>query len=119
MKAYFFVVALVHVFFMIAELFPWSLPLVLRIAVRKLPNDDRFSFAQQKLVSTLVHNAGIYNGIVAAGLFWVALVSSHSPDLARVMLGGAAAAGIFGTLTLKSPLPAAQAALGLIGLTLI
>jgi len=35
------------------------------------------------------------------------------------MLLGAAVAGIFGTVTLKSPIPAVQAAVGIVGLLLV
>jgi uncharacterized membrane protein len=69
-----------------------------------------------------VQNAGIYNGILAGGLLWAAL--AFDPALAvdpawyvaRVLLAGAAVAGIFGTVTLKSPVTAGQALLGIIGL---
>ena len=123
---YLILAAGLHVFFMIAELFPWRLPLLLGLVSKKLPNlsevppDDKpFTDKQRALVATIVHNAGIYNGIVAGGLLWAAFGGASATDVARVMLSGAAVAGIFGTITLKSPVTAAQAAVGILGLILI
>lgn len=65
-----------------------------------------------------MHNAGIYNGILAGGLFWAAYAGLAATDVALVMLVGAVVAGIFGTATLKSPATALQAAVGIIGLIL-
>lgn len=112
-------VGALHVMFMTAELFPWRLPLLLRMASKKLPPEARFTSEQQKLVATIVHNAGIYNGIVAGGLLWAAFPEHHGHDVARVMLIGATAAGIFGTATLKSPATALQAVAGMVGLFLV
>jgi uncharacterized membrane protein len=121
--------ALLHTAFMIFELFPWSVPVSLRMASNKLPklaNGEHFTDAQQglvdalqSLVATVVHNAGIYNGIVAGGLFWAAFHLQSATDVARVMLIGAAVAGVFGTVTLKSLATAVQAAVGIIGLILV
>ncbi len=68
MKWFLVAAAALHVFFMMSELFPWSLPAVLRIASKKLPTAEPFTDAQRKLVAGVVHNAGIYNGIFAGGL---------------------------------------------------
>lgn len=111
--------AVLHLFFMAAELFPWSLPVLLRAASKKLPDGEPFTDAQGKLVATIVHNAAIYNGIVAGGLLWAALGVDSATSVARVMLMGAAAAGAFGTATLKSPVTAVQAMVGIIGLFLV
>ncbi|HXP83592.1 MAG TPA: DUF1304 family protein [Bryobacteraceae bacterium] len=119
MRWFLFGVAGLHALFMLAELFPWSLPLLLRIASKTLPEGEPFQPAQQNLVSGIVHNAGIYNGIVAGGLFWAALGGDSSLAVARVMLIGATAAGVFGTVTLKSPVSAFQGAVAIIGLILL
>jgi uncharacterized membrane protein len=103
---------------MAAELFPWSLPVLLRVASKKLPDGEPFTATQRKLVATIVHNAAIYNGIVAGGLLWAAFGGSSATGVARVMLMGAAVAGVFGTATLKSPVTAVQALVGIIGLFL-
>lgn len=102
---------------MLLELCPWSLPTALRLSSKKLP--DPFTREQQQLVASIVHNAAIYNGIVAGGLFFAAYAGQSATDVARVMLIGAAVAGIFGTVTLKSLVPALQAAVGIVGYVLV
>ena len=119
MNWFLFLVAALHAVFMLCELFPWSVPVLLRLASRKLPGGGQWSEPQRTLVATIVHNAGIYNGIIAAGLLWAGFGNDPSGNVARVLLAGAAAAGIFGTVTMKSPLAALQAALGLLGLYLM
>ena len=122
MKWYLLAVAALHLAFMLCELFPWSYPVLLRIASKKLPEvrgGSAWTERQQQLVATIVHNSVIYNAILAGGLFWAALPAEPVRDVARVLLLGAAAAGIFGTVTLKSPFTALQALLGLIGFVLL
>jgi putative membrane protein len=133
MKSFLIVAALLHLTFMVCELYPWQIPVSLAVASKDIPAilpDQHFTPEQQKwldarqeltakLTATIVHNAGIYNGIVAGGLFWAAYVGTASTDLALVMLIGAVLAGIFGTATLKSPVTAVQAAVGIIGVILV
>lgn len=116
---YLIAVAILHMVFMIAELFPWPRPVLLRLVSKNLPAGEPFTDAQQRLVATIVHNAGIYNGIVAGGLLFAALGGDSATGVARVMLTGAAFAGLFGTATLKSPVTAVQAVGGIIGLILL
>ncbi len=116
---------------MLAELFPWRLPFLLKAVGKKLPllpesmrtrglpPDARFTDEQQRLVATIVHNAGIYNGILAGGLLWAAFPQNDGLQVARVLLAGAAVAGIFGTVTLKSRPTAIQAAIGILGLFVV
>ena len=58
------VAAVVHALFMAAELFPWRVPVLLKMASKNLPPDAAFNDQQRNLVSMIVHNAAIYNGIV-------------------------------------------------------
>jgi hypothetical protein len=118
--------ATLHALFMVCELVPWRFPVLLRVVSRKLPPVDAhgpWTPTQQAVVSTIVHNAGIYNAILAGGLFWVATVAgpltSGNRAVAVVLLAGAALAGVFGTLTLRSPVTAAQALVGIAGLLLL
>jgi uncharacterized membrane protein len=118
MKLYLLAVAALHALFCVAELFPWSLPLALRVSLARLKPGNSLPLEQQRLVANIVHNAAIYNAIVAGGLVYAAFFAPHG-DVARVMLLGAAAAGLFGTLTLRSSLTALQGVLGIIGFFLI
>jgi putative membrane protein len=133
-KGFLLVVAAVHGFFMLFELFPWRFPVLLKIVSKELPDWPRepnesheskgrkWSRQQQPVVATIVQNAGIYNGILAGSLLWAALALNPAlaidpaRDVARVLLAGVAVAGVFGTATLKSPVTGVQAILGIIGL---
>ena len=108
-------VAALHAVFMVCELFPWPSPVLLRIVSKKLPKGEAWTDRQRALVATIVHNAGIYNAILAGGLFWAAWTGDPARDVARVLLVGAVVAGVFGTATLKSRLTALQALLGAVG----
>lgn len=108
-----------HALFMLLEMFPVGTPVLLGLVSKKLPSNEPFTKDQQRLVATIVQNAGIYNGILAGGFLWVLLSNPLNRDLARVLFAGAAAAGIFGTATLKSPFTAIQAVLGMWGLARI
>jgi hypothetical protein len=135
MRVFLFVVAALHAAFMAGELFPSGSPFLLRKLGAKLPTGrgtevppdlgtvlpqgKPWTDGQEKLVAAIVRNAGIYNGILAGGLAWAALPNPPDREVARVLLAGATAAGIFGTITLKSPLTALQALFGIIGLVLI
>ena len=135
MRVFLFVVAALHAAFMAGELFPSGSPFLLRKLGAKLPKglgtelpsdrgtvlpkDKAWTDGQEKLVAAIVRNAGIYNGILAGGLIWAAWPDTPNREVARVLLAGATAAGIFGTITLKSPLTALQALLGIIGLVFI
>jgi uncharacterized membrane protein len=119
MKSFLYVVGALHSLFALCELFPWSSPVLLRVVGRKLPAGDGWSVTQQPLVATIVHNAGIYNAVLAGGLFWAAAAGDPGRDVARVLLAGAAVAGAFGTATLRSPLTALQGVLGLVGFALV
>lgn len=118
--------AALHASFMAAELLPWPHPLLLRKASENLPPisdlikdkrppEAKFTDEQLKLIATIVHNAGIYNGIVAGGLLWAATHEDDRRNVARVLLLGAMAAGIFGTIILKSWSTALQGLVGLVG----
>ena len=129
MKLFLLGAAGLHALFMVFELFPWSTPLSLQLASSKLPklpashpltpDQERVFVARQGLTATVVHNAGIYNGIVAGGLSWAALAGTSATDVALVMLIGATVAGAFGTATLKSGVPAIQTLVGIVGLVLV
>ena len=61
--------AALHAGFMICELFPWTNPVLLGLLSKELPKGEPFTPTQKRLVATIVHNAGIYNSIIAGGSF--------------------------------------------------
>jgi uncharacterized membrane protein len=116
--------AVVHGLFTLAELYPWSFPKALALASAPVEKTAPFAPAQKDLVAAVVHNAGVYNAIVAGGFAWAAVLwSGHhvepAVELARVLFSGVAVAGVFGWATLKSKLAAGQAFLGIAGLFFI
>ena len=87
------IVALIHVYILVLEMFLWDKPIGLR------------AFGQTKEAATaskvLAANQGLYNGFLAAGLF-LSLTQGHDGfHLAIFFLTCVATAGIFGAVTLK------------------
>lgn len=119
LQAVLYLAVVVHAAFMLAELFPFPTPVLLKAVSEKWFPGQPLLGKQHDLVANIVRNAGVYNGIVAGGLLWAALSGNLTGDLARVMLAGALVAGLFGAVTLKTWIPLVQAALGIAGLILI
>lgn len=114
--------AALHAVFMCGEMFPWSLPKVLELSVKKWPEKEKLSKTQQEMVSTTMHNAGIYNAVLAGALFWAAVHGPAAAETGRMLLVGVAVAGAFGAATLKSPVRAGsafQAVVGIVGLFVV
>ncbi|HEV7731836.1 MAG TPA: DUF1304 domain-containing protein [Candidatus Binatia bacterium] len=87
-------VAVSHVGFMILEMFFWNHPIGERVF--ELPRDVLASSA------VLAANQGLYNGFLAAGLFWSLFANRR--DVKLFFLGCVIVAGIFGAFTAKPSL---------------
>lgn len=81
------VVALIHVYILVLEMFLW------RGRARKVFNTTQ-EFADSTAV--LAKNQGLYNGFLAAGLFWSL---TRDLDVAPFFLSCVAVAGIYGGIT--------------------
>lgn len=101
-------VALLHVYFLVLEMFLWTKPYGRRV----------FGLTPEKaeLTRTLAMNQGLYNGFLAAGLVWgLARGGAAGMEILRFFLGCVVVAGVFGGLTvsrrilLVQALPAAAA----------
>jgi putative membrane protein len=103
------VVALLHVYFLVLEMFLWDKP----TGRRAFGLTAEFA-AQSK---TLAANQGLYNGFLAAGLVW-ALAAQRS-DVAMFFLGCVLIAGIYGGLTASRKILYIQALPAAIGLVLL
>jgi len=55
-------VAFLHIYFLVLEMFLWTKPLGLKVL--------RQSLEQAEVSETLAANQGLYNGFLAAGLIW-------------------------------------------------
>lgn len=86
-------IGILHVYILVLEMFLWDKPQGLKAFGNNLE--------KAKLTKVLAQNQGLYNGFLAAGLFWSLLVSN--PDFSRTIatffLGCVLVAGIYGGLT--------------------
>lgn len=85
-----------HLLFMLGELFPSKKPKIMELVLRKWPRTLELSENDEHLVATVVRNAGVYNGIVAAGLFACAWVGPGAYVIQVTLLTGGIVAGLFG-----------------------
>lgn len=106
-------VAIEHVYILILEMFLWTTPRGLRA----------FGMTQElaDTTATLARNQGLYNGFLAAGLFWSLLSHDAGDALARktFFLGCVAVAGIYGGVTVGRRLFFMQGAPALLALALV
>lgn len=84
-------VALLHLWFLVLEMFLWTRPLGRR-SFGLTPE-----FAQQSRV--LAANQGLYNGFLAAGLAWALWLGAQGREIGLFFLGCVVVAGVFGAAT--------------------
>jgi len=104
-------VALLHVYFLVLEMFFWDKPLGLR-TFRLTPE-----FAQAS--KSLAANQSLYNGFLAAGLLWGMLLGTTGDAIKIFCLLCIIVAGIFGALTVGKKILWIQAAPALAALGLV
>ncbi len=85
-------VALLHIYFLILEMFLWTKPKGIKTFGLKSKE-----FAEETQV--LAANQGLYNGFLAAGLIWAIL--SKNTAIAIFFLACVAIAGIYGAYSTK------------------
>ena len=92
-------VALLHVGFMVLEMFFWTRPLGRRV----------FALTEQRARDSaqLAANQGLYNGFLAAGLVWGLLIGDRG--ICLFFLGCVVVAGLFGAATVKRSILYVQA----------
>src|SRR5450432_1229949 len=86
-------VALLHLYFLILEMFLWTTPRGLRVFSQ--------SFEQAKASAKLAANQGLYNGFLAAGLVWGLLAPGDGFAIRVFFLACVIVAGVFGAFTAK------------------
>ena len=84
-------VALLHVYFLVLEMFLWTKPLGLK-TFRNTPE-------KAQATRVLAANQGLYNGFLAAGLAWG--LFDHLPMLVNFMLGCVIVAGCYGAYSVN------------------
>ena len=89
------IVALIHVYILVLEMFLWKTPR----GRKAFGTTEEFATAS----ATLAANQGLYNGFLAAGLFWGLLAYGVVPGrcILTFFLGCVVAAGLYGAATVS------------------
>jgi len=85
------IVAGLHLFFLVLEMFLWTRPIGLKI-FRNTPE-------RAETMRVLAANQGLYNGFLAAGLLWAAATAQR--DVALFFLICVVVAGVYGAATVS------------------
>jgi putative membrane protein len=104
-------IALVHVYILVLEMFLWDKPTGLR------------AFGQTQEAATaskvLAANQGLYNGFLAAGLFWGIGLGATGTAVKVFFLCCVLVAGLYGAATASRKILFVQAVPAVIGLVLL
>jgi putative membrane protein len=103
--------ALLHVAFLVLEMFLWTKPIGQRIF--RLPAQVMASSA------ALAANQGLYNGFLAAGLVWGLILGPDGFAIKIFFLSCVIVAGLFGAATAKRSILWIQALPGAIAFVLV
>ena len=104
-------IGLVHVYILVLEMFLWDKPAGLR-AFRLTPE----SAAATKVLAA---NQGVYNGFLAAGLFWSLTLGQGGLGVKLFFMGCVLVAGLYGAATVGRKILFVQAIPAAIGLLLV
>jgi len=104
-------VALLHLFFLVLEMFLWTKPYGRRV----FGNSPEQAQSSAKLAA----NQGLYNGFLAAGLIWGAMSGPAGRPVEVFFLGCVIVAGVFGAMTAKRSILWFQALPGAVALALV
>jgi putative membrane protein len=104
-------VALLHVYFLVLEMFLWSKP----FGRRTFSLTPEFAQASRALAA----NQGLYNGFLAAGLVWGLAMGPAGVAVELFFLACVVVAGLFGALTVGRKILWVQALPGAVALLLV
>jgi putative membrane protein len=102
-------VALLHAWFLVLEMFLWTKPLGRRVF--------RMSVEQANATKTLAVNQGLYNGFLVAGLAWGLL--AHDFHVKIFFLACVILAGLLGAMTVHRKVFFVQALPAIVALVLL
>ncbi len=105
------IVALLHVYFLVLEMFFWTKPLGLKTFKR--------TQAQADDSKVLAANQGLYNGFLAAGLLWGLSLGAAGLSIKVFFLLCVVVAGVYGAATVGKKILYVQALPAAIGLALL
>ena len=104
-------VALLHVYFLVLEMFLWDKPR----GLRTFGLTQEFAAASKSLAA----NQGLYNGFLAAGLVWGLVLGANGNSIKIFFLACVIVAGIFGAITANRKILWVQALPGALALVLL
>jgi putative membrane protein len=104
-------VALLHIYFLVLEMFLWDKPLG-RKAFNLTPE---FATASKSMAA----NQGLYNGFIAAGLLWGLSLGIAGEQITIFFLGCVIVAGVFGAATVSRKIFYIQALPAIVALGLL
>jgi putative membrane protein len=104
-------IAVLHIYFLVLEMFLWDKPIGLRI-FRLTPDSARASKA-------LAANQGLYNGFLAAGLIWGLWLGAAGRDVKLFFLFCIVAAGLYGGLSVNRKILLVQALPAIVALLML
>lgn len=104
-------VAFLHLYFLVLEMFLWDRPAGLRA----------FGMTPEKAAASkvLAANQGLYNGFLAAGLLWGLWRGAAGRDVTLFFLGCVVVAGLFGAATASRKILYIQALPAAIAIALV
>ena len=105
------IVALLHIYFLVLEMFLWDKPLGLR-TFRQTPEHAAIS-------KTLAANQGLYNGFLAAGLIWGITLGAAGAGVKIFFLSCVVIAGVYGAATVGKKILFVQALPAAMGIALV
>jgi putative membrane protein len=106
-------IALLHVYILVLEMFLWDKP-----AGRRAFGLTREA-ASSKVSKVLAANQGLYNGFLAAGLFWGLSLGSEGTSVKIFFLCCVLVAGLYGAATVGRKILFVQAIPAALGLALV
>ncbi|MBX7228713.1 MAG: DUF1304 domain-containing protein [Burkholderiaceae bacterium] len=104
-------IAVLHVYILVLEMFLWDKPAGLR-AFKQTPESAA-------ITKVLAANQGLYNGFLAAGLFWGLYLGAAGTHIKIFFLTCIAIAGIYGAISVGRKILFIQTVPAFIGLVLI
>lgn len=104
-------VALLHLYFLVLEMFLWTRP----SGLKAFGLTPEFAKATQALAA----NQGLYNSFIAAGLVWGLVLGGAGTAIKIFFLACVVVAGVFGGFTASRKILWVQAFPGIIALALV
>jgi putative membrane protein len=104
-------VALLHVYFLVLEMFLWDKPTGLRAFGQTIE--------AARASKVLAANQGLYNGFLAAGLVWGLILGESGTGVKMFFLSCVLIAGLYGGATASRKIIFVQAVPAAIGLALV